>query len=124
MIFRPLQAIRRRESNSRILFWKSLSQKLRRVVGLCNDYARCIDKLIKSDLETSRRKNVVGMRGKTKSDGKKFMDPESRARGHSREVRVNMTNPHLLQAQPNVNSLIEPKEISAPSPFIESGDNF
>src|ERR1700730_2596708 len=105
-------------------FWKSLSQKLRGVIGLCDDYARCIDELIKSDLEISRRKNVVGMRSKTESDGKKFVDPVSGTRRHSREVRVNMANPHFLQSQADVNSLIKPEKIGASTPLIERGDNF
>src|SRR5438034_1448740 len=105
-------------------FWKSLSQKLRSVIGLGNDYACCTDELIKSNLEIPRCKNVIGVRGKTKCDWKKFVDPESRARGHSGEMGVNMTNSELLQPQADVDCLIKPKEIGPSSPFIKRGDNF
>ena len=52
------------------------------------------------------------------------MDPESRARGHSRKMGVNMANPQLLQAQADLHCLIKPKEIGPSSPFIERDDNF
>ena len=104
------------------MFRKALSQKLRSVIGLCDNYARCIHELIKSNLERSRHKNVVGVRGEAKRDWKKSVNPESGPRRHSRKVRVNVPNPQFLQAQPDVNSLIEPKKIRAPAPFIESTD--
>src|SRR4029079_10888058 len=34
-----------------------------------------------------------------------------------------MIDPHFLQAQTNVDGLIEPKKIGAATPFIEGGDN-
>ena len=101
-------------------FRKLLTQKLCSVIGLGDDYARCIHELIKSNLERPRHKNVVGVRGKAKRDWKKSVDPESGPRRHPRKVRVNVPNPQFLQAQPDVNSLIEPKKIRAPAPFIES----
>ena len=66
-------------------------QKFFGVIGLGNDYARCIDKFVQTDLEISRRKNVIGMRGKAESDWEELADPEGSARGHSSEVRVNMS---------------------------------
>ena len=105
-------------------FRKLLPQKLRSVIGLGDNYARCIHELIKSNLERSRHKNVVGVRGKAKRDWKKSVDPESGARRHPSKVRVNVPNPQLLQVQAYVDGLIEPKEIGAPAPFIESSDNF
>src|SRR5438132_12106929 len=106
------------------LIWESPLQEPRRVIGHGNDYARCTDKPIKANGKISRRKNVVPVRGKTESDWKKSVDPESSARGHSSKMCMNMSNPHLLQAQPDVNSLIEPKKIGAPAPLIESIDSF
>ena len=64
------------------------------------------------------------MRSEAEGHWKKFVDPKSRARGHSHEMRVHMTDPHFLEAQSNVNSLIEPKKIRAPPPFIERRDDF
>ena len=104
--------------------WESLSQESRGVIGHGNDYARCIDKLIEPNLEISRRKNVVGVCGKTKCDWKKSGDPESRARRHSREVRVNMANPHFSQAQADIYGLVKAQKIGAAVPFIESTDDF
>ena len=100
-----------------------LSQKLRGVIGLGDDYARCVDEFIKSDFEFSRRKDIVGVRSKTKCDWKKSGDPVSSARRHSGEMRVNMANLHFLQAQADINSLVQSKEICAPSPFIERTDS-
>src|SRR5207247_10451852 len=68
-------------------FRKLLPQKLRSVIGLCDNYARCIHELIKSNLERPRHKNVVGVRGKAKRDWKKSVNPESGPRRHSRKVR-------------------------------------
>ncbi len=106
------------------LIWESPLQEPRRVIGHGNDYARFTDKPIKANGKSSRRKNVVPVRRKTESDWKKFVDPEGSARGHSSKMCMNMSNPHLLQAQPDVNSLIEPKKIGAPPPLIQSTDNF
>ena len=71
-----------------------------------------------------RRENVVGVRGKTKRHRKKSVDPESGARSHSREMCMNMADAQFLQAQPDINSLIKPKKIGAPTPVIECSDNF
>src|SRR5262249_13534903 len=103
---------------------ESLAQKARGVICFGHDCARCIDKFIKSDLELSRRENVVCVRGKTESDRKKFIDPESSSRSHAGEVRVHMINPHFLQAEANIDGLVEPKKIRAAPPFIEGADNF
>ena len=85
---------------------------------------RCFDKFIQADLEISRRKNVVGVRGKAKRDWKKSADPESRASRHPGKVCMNVANPRSLQTQPDVDSLIKTKEIGAPAPLIESRDSF
>ena len=103
---------------------EALLQKPFRVISFGNDHARCIDKLIQTNFKLSRRKNIVGVRGKTERDREKPGDPESGARGHSCEMRVHMMNPHLLQAQADVSRLIQSKKIGAPAPFIERGDNF
>src|SRR5438045_7049433 len=105
-------------------FWETFSQELLRVISFGNNYARRLDKFVQTDLETSWRKNVIGVRGKAKSDWKKFGDPESCARCHASEVRMNMTDPRLLQAQPDMNSLIKAQKIRATAPLIESSDNF
>ena len=57
-----------------------------------------MDEFIKSNLEISRRKDVVGVRSKTICDREKSADPVSSARRHSGEMRVNMANPHFFQA--------------------------
>src|SRR5438874_2675817 len=111
-------AVARRCRSSRCgLAPDSVTRSCRFSFSIC---ARCIHELIKSNLERSRHKNVVGVRGKAKRDWKKSVNPESGPRRHSRKVRVNVPNPQFLQAQPDVNSLIEPKKIRAPGPFIES----
>src|SRR6266496_1429172 len=112
-----------RPSGSICAHKKSFSQKLRGVIGLGADHTPRIDEFIKSDLEISRRKDVVGVRSKTICDWEKSADPVSSARRHSGEMRVNMANPHLLQAQPDVNSLVKSKEIGATAPLVESSDN-
>ena len=63
------------------------------------------------------------MRGKTETDWEEFADPESSARGHSGEVGVHMENSNFLQAQSNINRLIETEKIGAPAPLIESSGN-
>src|SRR6185503_4675059 len=70
-----------------------------------------------------RRENVIRVRGKTESDRKKLVYPKSSARSHTGEMSVHMIDPHLPQAQTNVDRLIKPKEISAASPFIQGGEN-
>ena len=92
---------------------ESLAQKARGVIRFGDDCARCIHKFIQSDFELPRRENVVRVRGKTESDRKKLVYPKSSARSHAGEMRVNMIDPHFLQAQTNVDRLIEPKEIGA-----------
>src|SRR5262245_31588930 len=102
---------------------ESLAQKARGVICFGDDCARCIDKFIESDLELSRRENVVCVRGKTESDRKKFIDPESSSRSHAGKVRVHMINPHFLQAEANVDGLVQSKKIRAAPPFIQGGDS-
>src|ERR1044071_5460683 len=100
-----------------------LAQKARSVIRFGDDYARLIHKLIQSDFELPRRKNVIRVRGKTESDRKKFVYPESRTRSHSGEMSVHMIDPHCLQPQTNVDRLVKPKEIGSASPLIQSGDD-
>ena len=64
------------------------------------------------------------MRGKTETDWEEFADPESSARGHSGEVGVHMANSNFLQAQSDINRLIETEKIGAPAPLIDCSDNF
>ena len=78
--------------------WKTFLQKFLRVIGLSDNHARRINKLVQTDLEIPRRENVVGVCGKAETDWKESLDPKSGPRCHSREVRVNMTNLHFLQA--------------------------
>src|SRR4029453_18827773 len=85
--------------------------------------ARCIYKFIQPDFELSRRKNVVRVSGKTKSDRKEFVDPEGSSRSHTGEMRVHMIDPHLPQKQSNVDRLIESKEIGTAPPLIQGADN-
>ena len=103
---------------------KTLSQKLLRVIGFGNDYTRCLDKFVQTDLEIPWRKNVVCVRGKAKSDWKKFGDPESGARSHPGEVCMNVVDSHVLQAQSDIHSLIKAKKIGAPAPLIESSNDY
>ena len=102
---------------------ESLTQKARGVIRFGDDCTRCIDKFIQSDLELPRRENVVRVRGKTESDRKKSVYPESSARSHAGEMSVHMIDPHLPQAQSNIDRLVKPKEIGAAAPFIQGGDN-
>src|SRR5438034_5596771 len=104
--------------------WEVLAQEFFRIIGFGNDYTRCIDKFVQTDLEISRRENIIGMSGKAESDWEKPADPKSGARGHSSEVRVNVTNPHFLQTQSDINCLIKTEKISAAPPFIENSDDF
>src|SRR5262245_3715238 len=97
---------------------ESLAQKARCIICFGHDCPRCIDQLIESDFELSRRENVVCVRGKAESDRKKLIYPESSTRRHAGEMRVHMIDPHFLQAQSNVDRLVEPKEIGAAPPFI------
>ncbi len=78
--------------------WKALFQKLCCVVGLGNDGMRGIDKFIETDLEASRRENVVCVRGKAEIDAEELVDPTSGARGETGEVRVDVTNSEIGQA--------------------------
>src|SRR4029453_18230258 len=41
--------------------WETLTQKFFCVIGLGDDHARCIDKLVQTDLEGSWREDVVGV---------------------------------------------------------------
>ena len=84
--------------NPTCVFWKSFSQKLRGIISLGDDHTHRMDEFIKSNLEISRRKDVVGVRSKTICDREKSADPVSSARRHSGEMRVNMANPHFFQA--------------------------
>src|SRR4029077_13867170 len=102
---------------------KSLAQKARGIIRFGYDHARSIHKFIQSDFELPRRKNVVGVRGKTERDRKKLVYPKSSARSHAREMSVHMIYPHCLQAQTNVDRLVKPKEIGAAVPLIQGGDN-
>src|SRR5205823_13072537 len=68
-------------------FRDAFLQKLLRIIARSDDYARCIDKLIKPDLEVSRCENVVRVRGKAEGQREKFVDPESCARCHRSEER-------------------------------------
>src|SRR5262249_45583613 len=99
------------------------AQKARGVICFGDDCARCIDKFIQSDFKLLGRENVVGVRGKTKTDREKFVNPESSARSHAGEMSVQMLDPHLSQAQSNVDRLVEAKEVREASPFIQGGDN-
>ena len=103
--------------------WEALAQEFFRVIGLGNDDTRCIDKFVQTDLEISRRENIIGVGSKAESDWEEFADPESSARGHSSEVCVNVTNPDFLQAQSDINCLIKTEKIGTPAPLIESADN-
>src|SRR5205085_4534391 len=78
---------------------------------------------IQSDFELPRGENVVRVCGKTESDRKKLVYPESSARSHAGEMGVHTIDPHLLQAQTNIDRLVKPKEIGAAIPFIQGGDN-
>src|SRR4030095_13422428 len=102
---------------------ESVAQKTRGVIRFGDDRTRCIDKFIQSDFELPRREHVVRVRGKTKSDRKKLVYPESRASSHAGEMSVHMIDPHLPQAQTNVDRLVKAKEIGAAPPFIQGGDN-
>src|SRR6266700_925487 len=97
---------------------ESVAQKARGVIRFGDDRTRCIDKFVQPDFELPRRENVVRVRGKTESDRKKLVYPESSARSHAGEMSVHMIDPHLPQAQNNVDRLVKPKEIGAASPFI------
>jgi hypothetical protein len=103
---------------------ETLLQKFLRVIGLGADYTRCIDKLVQTNLEISRRENIIGVSGKAESDWEKSADPKSGARGYSSEVCVNVTNPDFLQAQSDISCLIKTEKIGAPPPLIQCGDNF
>src|SRR5258708_25624323 len=96
-----------------------VAQKARGVIRFRDDRARCIDKFIQSDFELPRRENVVRVRGKTESDRKKLVYPENSTRSHAGEMSVHMIDPHLPQAQTNVDRLVKPKEIGAAIPFIQ-----
>src|SRR5262245_34435864 len=85
---------------------ETFSQELLRVIGFCNDYARCANKFVQTDLEISWRKNIVGVSSQTKSDWKKFRDPESGACRHTSEVCMDVVDAGLSQAQSDTNSLI------------------
>src|SRR6186713_1475010 len=102
---------------------KSIAQKTGGVICFGYDYACCTHKFVQCDLELSRRKNVVRVRGKTESDRKKLVYPKSSARSHASEMSVHVIDPHCLQAQTNVNRLVKPKKIGAAIPFIQDGDN-
>src|SRR5712692_5791023 len=102
---------------------KALFQKLCCVIGLGNDGARGIEKFIETDLEVSRRENVVCVRGKAEIDAEELVDPTSGARGETGEVRVDVANSEIGQAQPNINRLIKTKKIGSPFPFIKRGND-
>src|SRR5205814_2796050 len=102
---------------------ESVAQKARGVIRFGDDRTRRIAKFIQSDFKLPRRENVVCVRGKTESDRKKSIDPESSAGSHAGEMRVHMIDPHFSQAQTNVDRLVKAKEIGAAAPFIQSGDN-
>src|SRR5262249_47939554 len=91
-----------------------LEQKFGGIIRFRDGCARGIDKLIQRDFELPRYENIVRVRSKTESDLKKIVDPESGTRSHAGEMSVHMIDPHLSQAQPNVNRLVEPQEIGAP----------
>ena len=95
-----------------------LAQKARSVIRFGYDRARFVDKFIQSDFELPRGKNVVRVRGKTKSDRKKSVYPKSSARSHASEMSVHMINPYCPQAKTNVDRLVKPKEIGASPPVI------
>src|SRR5438045_5355674 len=102
---------------------KALLQKFLCVIRFGNNYTRCIKEFIEPNLKISGRENIVGMRGKAKSNSKKSVHPKSGASGHSSKVRVNMTNPHFLQSQSKIDSMIEPQKISAPAPILHTPDH-
>src|SRR5436309_138546 len=102
------------------VFGETFPQELLRVIRFSNNHARCADKFVQTDLEIPWREDVIGVRGKAKSDWKKFGDPESGARRHASEVCMNMADLHLLQAQPDINSLVKSKKIGSSAPLIES----
>src|SRR6266540_5022531 len=102
---------------------ESFAQKACGEIRFGDDCARFIHNFIQSDFELPRRENVVRVRGKTESDRKKLVDPKSSARSHAGEMRVDVIDPHCPQEQTNVDRLVEPKEIGAATPFIQSGDN-
>src|SRR5437879_12983538 len=103
--------------------WKTLPYEFLRVIRFSNYYARCPNHFVQADLKLTWRKNVVGVCGETKGDWKKLGDRESRARCHAREVRMNMTDPRLLQAQPDMNSLRKAQKIGAAATLMETSDN-
>src|SRR5207247_5905426 len=102
---------------------ESVAQKARGVIRFGYDRTRCINKFVQSDFELPRRENVVRVRGKTESDRKKLVYPESSARSHAGEMGVNMIDPNLLQAQTNVDRMVKTKEIGAVITFIPGGAN-
>src|SRR5205823_12407920 len=102
---------------------ESLAQKARGVIRFGDDCARSIDKFIQCDFELPRRENVVRVRGKTESNGKKSGDPESSTRSHTGEMSMHMIDPHFAQAQSTINRLVEPKEIGPASPCIQGRHN-
>ena len=104
--------------------WESLLQESLGVIGLGDDHARRVDKLIKPDCKIARREDVVRVCSQTKSDPKKFMNPKSRTCRHARKVCMNMINSNFPKAETNVNSLIKPQKIRAPTPLIDCSDNF
>ena len=97
---------------------ETLLQKFLRVIGLGADYTGCIDKLVQTNLEISRRKNVVGVRSKAKTASKKLLDPKSGACPHSRKMCMSMSNAHSSQACPDINGLIKTEKVGAPPPLI------
>src|SRR5262249_36961166 len=109
--------------NSIGAFRKALLQELRRIIGFSNDYTRCPNKFIQTNLKNSWGKDIVGMRCEAESDWKKFRDPKSGARRHSSKVRMNMEDPCLLQAQPDINSLIESEKVGATTPLTKSAND-
>src|SRR4029077_21082251 len=89
---------------------ESLAQEARCIIRFGYDHARSIHKFIQSDFELPRGEDVVRVRGKTESDRKKLVDPESSARSHAGEMSVHVIDPHCPQAQSNVERLVESKE--------------
>ena len=63
------------------------------------------------------------MRGKAEIDAEELVDPTSGARGETGEVRVDVANSEIGQAQPNINRLIKAEKIGSPFPFIKRGND-
>src|SRR5947207_14791319 len=93
---------------------KALLQKFLCVIRFGNNYTCCIKEFIEPNLKISGPENNVGMRGKAKSNSKKYVHPESGARGHYSKARVNITSPTSLKSHPDIQRLRDPTKMRQP----------